>query len=199
MIEFLAQNMTFLADQTWRNFHILEMITLILVGVHIVNVALGRRLCVLGVIPRHLLGLPGIVFAPFLHFDFNHLFFNLIPLLVLSDFILMQGLDYFLVVTVLITLISGTLVWCFAKNGIHVGASGLVTGYWALLVTNIYTQGSFLAIVLGCLSLYYFAGIFFGIFPSEKGVSWEGHLFGLVAGGLVGYFPFLSHNLMLML
>ena len=82
---------------------------------------------------------------------------------------------------------SGILVWCFAKPGIHIGASGLITGYWALLVSDIYQQGTLTAIILGCVSLYYFAGIFLGVFPGKKGVSWEGHLFGLLAGLTVGY------------
>ena len=81
-------------------------------------------------------------------------------------------------------LISGFLVWCFAKPGLHVGASGLITGYWAFLVCDIYQQGSIISIILGALSLYYFAGIFLGIIPGKKGVSWEGHLFGLIAGVL---------------
>ena len=57
-----------------------------------------------------------------------------------------------------------------------------MTGYWGLLVGDIYSQGTITAYILGGLSLYYFAGIFFGIFPQQKGVSWEGHLFGLIAG-----------------
>jgi membrane associated rhomboid family serine protease len=107
---------------------------------------------------------------------------------VLSNFILIHGVDYFLEVTLLITLGSGFLVWCFAKPGIHLGASGLITGYWALLVTDIYQQGTVTAILLGIISLYYFSGIFLGIFPGKKGVSWEGHFFGLIAGFATGYF-----------
>lgn len=89
--------------------------------------------------------------------------------------------------TAIITLISGVLIWLFAKPGIHVGASSVITGYWGLLVSDIVQQGTLTAIILGIISLYYFAGIFFGIFPSKKGVSWEGHLFGLLAGLATSY------------
>lgn len=156
-----------------------------------------NRLLYLGIIPRRFIGLPGIVLAPLLHADFNHLFFNTIPLIVLSNFILINGFLYFLIVTLAITLISGLLVWLFAKPGVHIGASGLITGYWALLIINIFSQGGATAIILGILSLYYFAGIFFGIFPSKKGVSWEGHLFGLLAGLMTGYFLPTIVNLIL--
>lgn len=86
-----------------------------------------------------------------------------------------------------ITLISGFLIWCFAKPGLHIGASAVITGYWSLLVSNIAEQGGLTAIILGVISLYYFAGIFLGVFPGKKGVSWEGHLFGLIAGILVSF------------
>lgn len=107
--------------------------------------------------------------------------------MVLSNFILVNGLPYFLWVTLFITIISGVLIWCFAKFGNHVGASAVITGYWGLLVSDILQQGTVTAVILGILSLYYFAGIFFGIFPGKKGVSWEGHLFGLVAGFATSY------------
>lgn len=183
----LSNSLLLITDQTKNNSPYLIRIMLIMWGVFFVNALLHKRLLYLGIIPRRLLGLPGILFAPFLHADFNHLFFNSIPLMVLSNFILINGVAYFLYVTTLIILISGILTWCFAKSGIHVGASSVITGYWALLVSNIYQQGTLTAIILGIVCIYYFAGIFLSIFPGKKGVSWEGHLFGLIAGFLVSY------------
>lgn len=152
------------------------------------NQCLGGRLLFLGLIPRRWYGLPGIIVSPFLHANWNHLFFNLIPLLVLSDFILVQGVHVYMQVTACIILLSGSLLWCFGQSAIHVGASGVITGYWGWLVTNIFTQGSGLGIALGLVSVYYFATIFLGIFPEKKGVSWDGHLCGLLAGVAVSYF-----------
>lgn len=144
-----------------------------------------KRLLLLGIRPRRVAGLIGIIFAPLLHADFQHLFFNSIPLLVLSNFLLIHGLPYFLFITASITLLSGFALWCFGKSGLHVGASAVITGYWAVLVSNIFQQGDVTNLILGLISVYYFAGIFLGIFPSEKGVSWEGHCFGFLAGLLV--------------
>lgn len=107
--------------------------------------------------------------------------------MVLSAFILINGIQYYLVITLLITVLSGVAIWCFAKNGVHVGASALITGYWGLLVSNVYQHITPITLILAALSVYYFAGIFFGIFPREKGVSWQGHLFGLLAGIATSY------------
>jgi membrane associated rhomboid family serine protease len=188
MIEELAQNFDFIVLQTKQNIEILLYIILLLWSCFFLTTLIPKFLY-LGIIPRKAFGLCGIIFAPFLHANFNHLFFNSIPLVVLSNFILIQGFNYFIAVSVLIILISGFLTWCFGKSGIHVGASSVITGYWALLVSNIFQQGTIIALILGGVSLYYFAGIFLGIFPSKKGVSWEGHLFGLIAGIIVAYTP----------
>lgn len=187
MLDELNHSLTLIATQTNRNLPILATILGILWFVYILNILLNHRLFYLGIFPRRLLGLPGILFAPFLHANFNHLFFNCIPLIVLGNFILIQGLDYFYLVTLSITVVSGFLIWCFAKPGLHIGASAVITGYWGLLVTNIFQMGTLTAIILGVVCLYYFAGIFLGIFPTKKGVSWEGHLFGLISGFLVSY------------
>ncbi|MCC5016245.1 MULTISPECIES: rhomboid family intramembrane serine protease [Legionella] len=194
MLEQLNTSLTLIISQTQQNLKILAIILFLPWSIYFINFFLGKRLLYLGIIPRHMIGLPGIVFSPLLHLNFNHLFFNSIPLLVLSNFVLINGLTYFLWVTLVIAIISGFLTWCFAKPGIHVGASGLITGYWGLLVTDILQQGTLTAIILGVISLYYFAGIFLGVFPGKKGVSWEGHLFGLLAGLITSYLPhsFLS-------
>lgn len=189
MLENLNSSLMFIISQTQANKKILIYILSILWSIYFINLLLHNLLCFFGIIPRRIIGLGGIIFCPFIHANFDHLFFNSIPLLVLSDFILINGLSYFIYVTVCITLLSGLLIWCFAKPGIHIGASAVITGYWALLVSNMFQQkDSVTTIILGVLTLYYFAGIFLGIFPREKGVSWEGHLFGLCAGFVTSYF-----------
>ena len=186
MIDELINSLTVLVNQTQTNLPILGVIVIVLWGVFLMT-SIEKRLLMLGIIPRRLYGLPGILFAPLLHANFNHLFFNTIPMVVLSNFLLINGLNYFLIVTLAITLLSGVLIWCFAKPGLHIGASALITGYWGLLVSNIYQQATTLSIILGLISMYYFAGILYGVFPGEKGVSWQGHLFGLIAGLITGY------------
>jgi len=193
MLEQLNTSLSIIILETKINAEILGYILLIPWVIFFISNLTGKKLLVFGITPRKLYGLPGIFLAPFLHANFNHIFFNSIPLIVLSNFLLINGLSYYIHVTLIITFISGFLIWCFAKPGLHVGASAVITGYWALLVFDIYNEGTMTAIILGVLSLYYFAGIFLGIFPSKKGVSWEGHLFGLIAGIATGYLSMMYH------
>jgi membrane associated rhomboid family serine protease len=186
MLEQLVTSITVIKIQIQNNLPILGLI-LLFPWVFYFMSCISKKILLLGIIPRHLIGLPGIIFAPLLHANFNHIFFNSIPLIVLSAFILINGLQYYLVVTLLITLLSGLAIWCFAKNGLHVGASGLITGYWGFLVSNVYQHITPISLILAALSVYYFAGIFLGVFPREKGVSWQGHLFGLLAGIAASY------------
>jgi membrane associated rhomboid family serine protease len=186
VLDELNASLALIIEQTKLNAPILALIVLVLWGIFLLT-SLEKRLLCLGIVPRHLYGLPGVLFAPLLHAHFNHLFFNTIPLLVLSDFLLINGWPYFLIVTLMITVLSGLLIWCFAKPGLHIGASAVITGFWGLLLMNSYQQASVTSIMLGVVSVYYFAGIFYGVFPGNKGVSWQGHLFGLIAGLVTGY------------
>jgi membrane associated rhomboid family serine protease len=196
MLNELIQSLNLIIAQTQNNLLLLAIILLIPWTFFII-VLVNHRILLLGIIPRTIIGLRGILFAPLLHANFNHIFFNSIPLLILSDFILISGLQYYLLVTIMISFMSGLMIWCFAKPGLHVGASALITGYWGFLISNVYQQATVTTIILGILSLYYFAGLFLGIFPREKGVSWEGHLFGLISGLVSSYllknYPLLNY------
>ena len=182
MIDELMSSVNLIVIQTKNNLHTLGIILLIPWTIFFITYFINNRILLLGIIPRQIRGIPGILFAPLLHANFNHIFFNSIPLIVLSNFILIDGFTYYLIVTLMITILSGLAIWCLAKPGLHIGASALITGYWGFLISNIYQYGTVTNIILGILSLYYFAGIFLGIFPREKGVSWQGHLYGLLAG-----------------
>lgn len=187
-LEQLSQTFQTIIDATYAHWSILASLIGILFIAYFFILLSGHKLLILGIYPRNPFGLIGILFAPFLHANFNHLFFNSIPLIVLANFILISGVSLFINITIYITLFSGGLIWLFGRPALHIGASSLITGYWAFLVMNIYQQGTVMAIFLGLISLYYFFGIFLGIFPQRKGISWEGHLFGLIAGIMVAYF-----------
>jgi membrane associated rhomboid family serine protease len=157
--------------------------------IHINNCIMQYRLNVLGIRPRTLSGLPGIMFSPLLHGDFNHLFFNTIPLFVLSDLILPEGKIIFYYVSGTITLLSGSLLWLFGRRGIHIGASSLIMGYFGYLLAKAYFNLTATTIVLAGFCLYYFGGLFLSLFPgAKKNVSWEGHVFGFLSGIFTSYY-----------
>lgn len=165
-----------------------------LVGIHIVNWMLGYRLNYLGVRPRHILGLPGIVCSPFLHGDFNHLFYNCIPLFFLLSFMFMLGMSTFLCLTTGIVLISGAALWLFGRRGLHVGASCVLMGYFSSLLMDAIQSPGMVTILIAILVLYYLGGLFFNLLPGGKGVSWEGHVFGFASGIIaVKLCPYFEH------
>lgn len=183
----LEQTITQIGSSLRDNFKLIISILAILWVVQIINTLLGQRLNWLGIYPRKLFGLPGIVCSPFLHGSFGHLLFNSIPFVVLSALILLSGPATFWGVSCVIVLISGTLTWLFGRNAFHVGASAMIMGYWGFLLSNAYFQRSMMAAVLAFICLYYFSGFILSLFPQEERVSWEGHLLGFVSGVLVSY------------
>lgn len=139
-----------------------------------------------GVIPRTKRGLIGIPISFLFHANFNHLFFNSIPLLVLGAFILSQGILYLLLVTVIVGISESAFVWLLGRPGNHIGASGIVTGYFGYLLVMAYVAPSITTVALAVITLYYFGSILFSVVPSGPGMSWESHLFGMLAGMGVG-------------
>lgn len=146
----------------------------------------------LGIVPRTAIGLRGIIFSPFLHGDFNHLFFNSIPFFVLANLVLMRGTLAFYVVSVFVIIVGGFLLWIIGKRGIHIGASTLIMGYFGYLLAEAYFQVNATTVILALICLYYFGGLVLALFPGKKHISWEGHLCGFIAGIMVAYsYPIL--------
>ena len=99
--------------------------------VEVIDIPLRGRLDRFGVHPRELAGLPGIVFAPFLHAGFGHLIANTLPFLVLGAVVAYAGLRQFILVTAIVMAGSGLGMWLFGtSNSVQIGASGLVFGYF---------------------------------------------------------------------
>lgn len=146
------------------------------------NSGVGHQLSAFGIRPRSEDGLIGILLWPFLHANFTHLIANTIPLAILSWFVLLRGFRQYLLITIGITLIAGTAVWLFARPAIHVGASGLIFGYFGFLVAAAWYEKSIKSVIFAFLTVFLYGGIVWGVLPQEPHVSWEGHLFGLLAG-----------------
>ncbi len=158
------------------------MLVLLLWLVHGINWAVHHRLNSLGIYPRSLRGLVGVICSPFLHGDFNHLFFNSVPLFVLADFILLEGKPQFYCVTAVVVLLSGVATWIFGRRAYHVGASSLIMGYFGYLIAQAYAKPGLTTILLVVVTIYYFGGLVMALVPTDKTTSWEGHVFGFLSG-----------------
>lgn len=144
----------------------------------------------LAVIPRDFGSLPGILGMPFVHGSWWHLISNTMPLLILGGMVLFRGIRYFGAVTFMIMLLGGVLLWCFGRNAAHIGASGLAFGYLGFLVTRGFYERSWQSIGVAALVVFLYGGMIFGVVPRDDGVSWEAHLFGLLAGMVVARVAF---------
>lgn len=142
-----------------------------------------------GIAPREISHLPGIIFGPFLHGDWSHLVSNFFPFVIFSSLIGLHSLKRFWLVFVLSILMTGSLVWVFARGGsIHIGMSGVVYSMWGYLIVYGLMQKHFRDIVISILVLILYGGLVFGVLPKSPNISYESHLFGAIAGGFIGYF-----------
>lgn len=157
--------------------------TILLYVIEAIDVLSNDRLERAGVEPRTLDGLWGILFAPVLHDDWNHLFANTVPMLVLGFLVLMSGIARGLAATGIIWVIGGLGTWLIGGvNDNHIGASVLIFGWLAyLLVRGLFTRSPG-QILLGVVVFVCYGGLLWGVFPSSPIVSWQGHLFGAVGG-----------------
>ena len=136
-----------------------------------------------GIIPWHIEGLDGIVFSPFLHAGWDHLYGNSVPLILLGTFVLAAGTRRFLYSTGLIMLVGGLGVWFIGDpNSVVVGASGVVFGYLGLLFARGFVERSWWNLgVAAFIGLLYWYQLY-NVLPTDQPISWQGHLLGLIAG-----------------
>lgn len=161
---------------------------LVLWIIHIIASLLGMELGWLGILPRHVAGLKGILLAPLIHDNFQHLFYNSIPLLVMVGMITFFYRKVAIKSISMMYLLTGFAVWLFARPVFHIGASGVVYA----LVSFVFFSGLFRrnvrSIILALVVTLLYSGMVTGIFPNQEGISWESHLFGAVIGLYVAYF-----------
>ncbi len=166
------------------------MIVLVAVmwAIEIVDYVENGRLDRYGIIAHEPDGLPGILFAPFLHAGFGHLMANSVPLLILGFVAAIRGIGRFLAASLVIILVSGLGVWFTSPpDTLTIGASGLVFGYFGYVVARGLFDRRTLDIVLGVVVAVLYYSILWGALPTQPGVSWQGHLFGLIGGVIAAW------------
>ena len=145
--------------------------------------AAPQLVSLLAVVPRRLDGLPGVLGMPFVHDSLGHLMANTVPLIVFGLMLVVRGMRYFLGVALVVALLGGLALWAFGRNAMHIGASGVVFGLFGFLVVRGLYERRLTSIAVTVLVTFsYGASMLIGIVPTTGPISWEAHLFGLLAG-----------------
>lgn len=159
----------------------------------------GHHLDDNGIRPLETDGLMGIIFAPLLHANWDHLIANTIPALILGFLMTLAGLSRFIFATAIIWILGGFGTWLIGNVGAHcpyvgarcelnhIGASGLIFGWLAFLIVYGFFTRKVWEIVVGVVVLFVYGGVLLGVLPGTPGVSWQGHLSGAVAGVIAAY------------
>ncbi|PIF06687.1 MAG: rhomboid family intramembrane serine protease [Draconibacterium sp.] len=155
--------------------------------VKIAERALSATFVQFGVYPLHVKGLPGILFSPFIHSDFNHLISNSIPF-----FILMWALVYFYRrisyrIFFQLYLLTGVCLWIFGRESWHIGASGVVYAMAAFHFLSGIIRNDVRLLTLSVVVVFLYGGLIWGLFPIDPAVSWEGHLWGAISGIVLAF------------
>tara|TARA_B100001765_G_scaffold205643_1_gene162222 strand:+ start:95 stop:667 length:573 start_codon:yes stop_codon:yes gene_type:complete len=142
----------------------------------------------LGIQPRDLNGLDGVLFAPLLHGDLGHYLSNALPMIVLLG-LLFANRNYRPVQSLAIVwLLGGLGTWLIGRpNSTHIGASIVIFGLAAFLICAAFFLRSWRSAVVSSVVLFLYGGIFLNILSPllksvEKNISWEGHLSGAIGG-----------------
>jgi membrane associated rhomboid family serine protease len=146
----------------------------------------------LGVLPRDSAGLLGIITSVFIHGDINHIASNTLPLLVLGMMLFYFYKKIAMPVFFWLWLVSGVWLWIGGRNHAsyptyHIGASTLVYGLAAFLFFSGLFRRHLRLMVVSALVVFLYGGIVWGIFPIKQEISWEGHLFGMIAGIIIAF------------
>lgn len=156
--------------------------------VEFLNIITGRWFSQFGIVPRQVSSLPEILIAPFIHGSVLHLASNSIPFAILGFLLLVHGLLRYILVSLWVIIVGGGLVWLFGRQATHIGASGLIYGYFAYLVVAGLLGKEFKLLLISILVVVVYGGMVWGILPRSPYVSWESHLFGALAGLIAALF-----------
>jgi membrane associated rhomboid family serine protease len=138
-----------------------------------------------GIIPRNPYRLWAVFTAPFLHFGPQHFLINSISFALLGGLVILEDRRLFVKLTVFCSIFAGLAVWCAARGGsVHAGSSLLIFSYFGFLVASGWYAKNWKSFFLAVLIIIFYGGMIFGVLPTDDFISWESHLFGMIAGGV---------------
>jgi membrane associated rhomboid family serine protease len=162
--------------------------TALLYLVELLDVVLPWHLDNWGIQARTWSGLDGVIWAPLLHAGWDHLISNTLPVLLFGFLAMAGGMGQWIAVTVTIWLVSGLGVWLTAPSDVvTVGASGLAFGWLAFLLVRGIFNRSIKQLGVAVVLFLYWGSTLLGVLPGNPQISWQGHLFGALAGVLTAW------------
>lgn len=169
-------------------FQIIASLSALMVAVHVADFLSGGFLAGFGVHPRDVGSIYTIFTAPWLHGDVAHLTGNIAALAVFSLLCLMNGPRYFANASIVIITLSGLLLWLFGREANHIGASGWIFGLWSLMIARGWFERSLRTILISMAVIFFYGTMLFGMLPGDPHISFEGHIFGALAGIFAAWF-----------
>lgn len=184
----VANDLNSMVQSMQDNAAFVGSLALLALIIFLINIACKNRLNVLGIYPRRAIGLPGLVFAPWLHSSLAHWLMNAIFFFILASMSLMiLSRGHFLYLCLFISIAGGFLTWLFGRKAIHIGASGVVMGLWGFLLVYAFKNPSFMTVAIAVMVFYFLGGMVINIIPKNDKSSWEAHLFGMLAGVIAAF------------
>jgi membrane associated rhomboid family serine protease len=158
------------------------LLLLVIWFVFLLDTFLELRMYEFGIFPQRWQSLLGIVLSPILHGDLKHIANNSLPL-----FILLSAIYFFYPrnakpVLWISWILSGLMVWFFARESYHIGASGLIYAFASFIFFSGILRSNANLLALSLLIVFLYGGLVWGLAPIEERVSYEGH----ISGGIIG-------------
>ncbi len=142
----------------------------------------GGSIAGTGVVPRTSGHFLGILAAPFIHANWDHLIANTVPLLILGALILLEGIGDFLFVTLVSAVVAGAGIWLFGSHANHIGASSIVFGYVGFLLFRPAFDRKLMSLLVTLIvGSLYGVMLLMSVIP-QAGISWTAHFFGFLGG-----------------
>lgn len=143
---------------------------------------LGWSMNDLGIEPRKLHGLLGVLAAPLAHASFDHLMSNTLPLALLATLTLYAYPRAAQIALPMIWLLAGLGVWLFARSSVHVGMSGINHGLMFFLFLTGLLRRDRLGVAISLVVFFFYGGMLLTVLPREQHISFEYHLAGALSG-----------------
>lgn len=156
--------------------------------VKIIELTSGLSFVEFGIYPRHINGLQGVLFSPFIHSDFNHLISNSLPFFILGFMLIYFYRRISYRIFFLLYILSGISTWIMGREAWHIGASGVVYAMATFHFVSGIIRSDVRLLTLSAIVVFLYGGLVWGLLPIRPEISWEGHLSGAIFGVALAFY-----------